>query len=212
MSNPFPHQHQPLLFLNLPTVSFPQSLRFYTTLGFVQNHHFSEEENGIAMVSLPPLLPLNTTTTTKKPNPISPINIMLMPPSKFEEFLPQGNASSPENTQARRDIINPRTQIQVLPCVTAGSIEEVDGWVERAVKAGGRGDVCKRVEMRMSKAELQTEPGKCKEGEAKVGKEEGEIVMYGRSFEDLDGNIWEVNWMSEGFVAGTLGEEEGRSG
>lgn len=32
--------------------------------------------------------------------------------------------------------------------------------------------------------------------------EGGEMIMYGRSFEDQDGNIWEVVRMSEGFLAG----------
>lgn len=178
------------------------------------------------MVSLPPFLALNSdppptnrppsTDPAEKqnPNPISTINLMLMTHERFASFLPP-------DQDHKRGIANPRTQIQILPCLTAGSVNEVDGWIERAIVAGGRGDVCKRNEIRVppntGEAVARTEEAEAKAGtEAKEvsegaekgkagkgeGEGEGEIVMYGRSFEDLDGNIWEVVWMSEGFLAG----------
>lgn len=61
-----------------------------------------------------------------------------------------------------------RRQAEMMCCLSSGSREGVDELVEKAVKAGGRPD-----------------PNK-------IGEMEG---MYGRSFEDLDGHIWEVCWM-----------------
>lgn len=56
---------------------------------------------------------------------------------------------------------------EVLTCLAAGSVEEVDRIVDAAVAAGGK--------------DLRTE----REGE----------WMYGRSYTDLDGHIWEIMWM-----------------
>lgn len=56
---------------------------------------------------------------------------------------------------------------EVLTCLAAGSAEEVDRIVDAAVAAGGK--------------DLRTE-------------QEGEW-MYGRSYTDLDGHIWEIMWM-----------------
>ena len=57
---------------------------------------------------------------------------------------------------------------EVLLCVSAESREEVDDWVTKAQKAGGVADPTK----------LQENPG-----------------MHCRSFEDLDGHVWEVAYM-----------------
>lgn len=56
---------------------------------------------------------------------------------------------------------------EVLICVSAESREEVDDITERALAAGGR--------------------------EPREKQDHG--FMYGRSFEDLDGHIWEPMWM-----------------
>jgi uncharacterized protein len=48
--------------------------------------------------------------------------------------------------------------------------------VEKAMRAGGKGETCPKQEM----------------GDA----------MYGNSFEDLDGHVWELVWMSEAMVKG----------
>jgi uncharacterized protein len=61
-----------------------------------------------------------------------------------------------------------RATCQVLLCVSADSRAEVDSTVERAGTAGGAVD-----------------PG--------LKLDHG--FMYGRSFEDPDGHIWEVMWM-----------------
>ncbi|MGB5951413.1 MAG: VOC family protein [Ornithinimicrobium sp.] len=58
-------------------------------------------------------------------------------------------------------------QHEVLTCVSAESRREVDDVVDRATAAGGR--------------EVRTD-------------EQGDF-MYGRSYADLDGHIWEIMWM-----------------
>lgn len=58
-------------------------------------------------------------------------------------------------------------QHEVLICLSAESREQVDDLVDRAVGAGG----------------------------APIRKEEHGGFMYGRSFSDLDGHIWEIMWM-----------------
>ena len=68
-----------------------------------------------------------------------------------------------------------RTHAQVLLCLSADSREDVDGWVERARAAGGSPDPTPTQDYGL---------------------------MYGRSFEDPDGHIWEVMWMDvEAFLA-----------
>jgi len=62
---------------------------------------------------------------------------------------------------------------EVLTCLSCVSREEVDGLVEKALAAGG---TSKRPPM-----ECGTD-------------------MYGRSFEDLDGHIWELMYMSPAAV------------
>ncbi len=57
---------------------------------------------------------------------------------------------------------------QVLLCVSADSREAVDGQVDKAVAAGGKADPTPTQDFGF---------------------------MYGRSFEDPDGHIWEVMWM-----------------
>lgn len=58
-------------------------------------------------------------------------------------------------------------QHEVLTCVSADSRADVDDLVDRAVEAGGRA----------------------------VRTEESGDFMYGRSYADLDGHIWEIMWM-----------------
>ncbi|HEY4250552.1 MAG TPA: VOC family protein [Roseomonas sp.] len=67
-----------------------------------------------------------------------------------------------------KPIADARTTSEVLICLSAESRAEVDSVVDRAVAAGGR-----------------AEPGPTQD----FG------FMYGRSFEDPDGHIWELMWM-----------------
>lgn len=59
---------------------------------------------------------------------------------------------------------------EVLLCISVEKKEEVDAIIDTAAKGGGKADPTKLSQM----------PG-----------------MYGRSFEDLDGHVWELMWMDE---------------
>jgi predicted lactoylglutathione lyase len=56
----------------------------------------------------------------------------------------------------------------VLICISADSREDVDGMVTKAIDAGGTADPTPTQDYGF---------------------------MYGRSFEDPDGHIWEIMWM-----------------
>lgn len=71
-------------------------------------------------------------------------------------------------TFTSKSIPDARTHAQVLLCVSADSREAVDGQVGKAVAAGGKADPTPTQDYGF---------------------------MYGRSFEDPDGHIWEVMWM-----------------
>ena len=83
------------------------------------------------------------------------IHVMLLSHEKWASFT-------------SKTIPDARTTAQVLLCVSADSREEVDGQVDKAVKAGGKADPTPTQDFGF---------------------------MYGRSFEDPDGHIWEVMWM-----------------
>jgi uncharacterized protein len=65
-------------------------------------------------------------------------------------------------------IADARTTSEVLICLSADSRDDVDSMVEKAAPAGGKADPCPKQDYGF---------------------------MYGRSFEDPDGHIWEVMWM-----------------
>ena len=65
-------------------------------------------------------------------------------------------------------IADARESSEVLICISAESRGEVDDMVGKARAAGGRAD---------------------------PGPKQDHGFMYGRSFEDPDGHIWEVMWM-----------------
>jgi uncharacterized protein len=146
----------PMIFINLPVSSFPDSITFYTALGFVQNKSFTEPGN-VAMMSLPPF--------DSPDSGVGIINVMLLTHEKFQSFMPP-----------RKQIADAKKSTEVLLCLSCESKEEVDEMVEKAMRAGGKGETCPKQEM----------------GDA----------MYGNSFEDLDGHVWELVWMSEAMVKG----------
>ena len=67
-----------------------------------------------------------------------------------------------------KKIADARTSSEVLICISADSREAVDDMVGKAEAAGGGVDPCPKQDYGF---------------------------MYGRSFEDPDGHIWEVMWM-----------------
>lgn len=68
----------------------------------------------------------------------------------------------------KKEIIDPKSQVQTLLCISRDSREAVDAIVDAAVAAGGVAD---------------------------VGPKQDHGFMYGRAFEDLDGHVWEPMWM-----------------
>lgn len=72
---------------------------------------------------------------------------------------------------ADRSIADAKTSAQVLLCVSADSKTAVDQMIDNVAAAGGTTDVAPMEKM-------------------------GDY-MYGRSFADLDGHVWEVVWMDE---------------
>lgn len=76
-------------------------------------------------------------------------------------------------TFTSKSIPDARTHAQVLLCVSADSREAVDGQVGKAVAAGGKADPTPTQDYGF---------------------------MYGRSFEDPDGHIWEVMWMDQAAI------------
>ncbi|WP_153504493.1 VOC family protein [Cumulibacter manganitolerans] len=70
-------------------------------------------------------------------------------------------------------------QVEVLTCLSAGDRDEVDALVDKAVAGGG----------------------------IQVRHEENGDWMYGRSYADLDGHIWEIMWMDpqKAAAAGAFG-------
>ena len=75
----------------------------------------------------------------------------------------------------QRPIGDARTASQALLCLTADARDDVDATVARAAAAGGRAD---------------------------PNPKQDHGVMYGRSVEDPDGNVWELMWMDAAAMAG----------
>lgn len=70
--------------------------------------------------------------------------------------------------------IAPATSSEVLLCLSNESPAAIDALIETAVRAGGQADPC-------------------------VKQDHG--FMYGRSFTDLDGHVWENVWMDPAAIA-----------
>lgn len=73
----------------------------------------------------------------------------------------------------RKNIADATTTTEVLTCLSTETKQKVDEIVDKAVKAGAT--------------------------EARGPMDHG--FMYGRSFDDLDGHIWEIIWMDPNFIA-----------
>lgn len=67
----------------------------------------------------------------------------------------------------KKDLADPTTQTEAILCLSADSRDEVDDLADKALAAGGQ--------------------------PANDPMDQG--FMYGRSFHDLDGHLWEVLWM-----------------
>lgn len=71
------------------------------------------------------------------------------------------------------EIANTVKTKEVLVCLSADSRDAVNGLVDKALAAGAR----------------------------EFRKPEDHGFMFGRSFEDLDGHVWEIMWMDPSFIA-----------
>lgn len=81
-----------------------------------------------------------------------------------------------------KELVDATKATEVLTCLTMESREKVDALVDRALKAGAR--------------------------ETRDPMDHG--FMYGRSFDDLDGHIWEIIWMNEGHIDPNLTSRDER--
>lgn len=75
-------------------------------------------------------------------------------------------------TFTKKEIIDATKSVEVLIALSADSREDVDQLVDKALAAGGKA--------------------------AREPKDHG--FMYERSYEDLDGHVWEIVWMDQGGV------------
>ena len=81
-----------------------------------------------------------------------------------------------------RAIADARSATEVLVCLSCDSREEVDATIERAQRAGGKAD---------------------------PSPPQDHGFMYGRSFEDPDGHIFEMMWMDVEAAMRAFGEKAG---
>lgn len=75
-------------------------------------------------------------------------------------------------TFTKKEIIDATKSVEVLIALSADSKEDVDKLVDKALAAGGK--------------------------PAREPKDHG--FMYERSYEDLDGHVWEIMWMDPGAI------------
>jgi len=124
------------IFVNLPVRDLPQSVRFFTHLGYSFNQHYTDDSATCMIVA-------------------ENIFVMLLTETRFKEFTP-------------KPIIDARTSTEVLVCLQLESRDAVTSLVDKAIEAGGS---------------TYKEP-----------QDHG--FMYGHGFQDLDGHLWELVYMS----------------
>jgi predicted lactoylglutathione lyase len=82
----------------------------------------------------------------------------------------------------QKPIVDAHSSAQVLLCLSEASKDGVSATIDKAVAAGGKGDPT---------------------------PEQDYGFMYGRSFEDPDGHIWEVMWMDTAAAEAMSSQAEG---
>ncbi|HEX4616249.1 MAG TPA: VOC family protein [Stellaceae bacterium] len=80
-----------------------------------------------------------------------------------------------------KTIIDARSSVEALLCLSRDSRAEVDAIVEAARAAGGKADPCPK-------------------------QDHG--FVYGRSFEDLDGHVFEAGWMDVDAALAAMGRQQ----
>ena len=86
-------------------------------------------------------------------------------------------------TFTQKEICDTTKNTEVITALSTESREKVDQMLENVIKAGGK--------------------------ESRKPQDHG--WMYGRSFEDLDGHIWEIIYMDEKALKENYGQEQGKS-
>lgn len=84
------------------------------------------------------------------------------------------------STFTKKEIINAKTSVQTLVCLSANSRAEVDTLVDKALAAGGK------IERPINDHEF----------------------MYERSFNDPDGHVWEIMYMDEAAYKKMMGQSK----
>ena len=126
-----------MIFVNLPVIDLPASMRFYEAVGFTNNPQFTNDKAAAMVWS-------------------DTIMVMLLTHEFWKTFTD-------------RAIPNAHETAQVFLCLSHDSRESVDAIVAQAGAAGGK-------------------------AEPTPTQDHG--FMYGRSFEDPDGHIWENVFMN----------------
>jgi hypothetical protein len=130
------------IFVNLPVSDLAASRAFYSGLGFGFNEQFSDDRTASVVVA-------------------DNIVVMLLTRDRFADFLPEG-----------AEVGDPAKTTTVLNALSAGSREEADDLLARALASGGRAWM--------------------------PAQDHG--FMYGVSFTDPDGHVWEAVWMDPAAV------------
>ena len=86
-------------------------------------------------------------------------------------------------TFTQKEICDTMKNTEVITALSTESREKVDQMLENVIKAGGK--------------------------ESRKPQDHG--WMYGRSFEDLNGHIWEIIYMDEKALKENYGQEQGKS-
>lgn len=86
-------------------------------------------------------------------------------------------------TFTQKEICDTTKNTEVIIALSTENREKVDQMLENVIKAGGK--------------------------ESRKPQDHG--WMYGRSFEDLDGHIWEIIYMDEKALKENYGQEQGKS-
>ena len=86
-------------------------------------------------------------------------------------------------TFTQKEICDTSKNTEVIIALSTENREKVDQMLENVIKAGGK--------------------------ESRKPQDHG--WMYGRSFEDLDGHIWEIIYMDEKALKENYGQEQGKS-
>ena len=86
-------------------------------------------------------------------------------------------------TFTQKEICDTSKNTEVIIALSTESREKVDQMLENVIKAGGK--------------------------ESRKPQDHG--WMYGRSFEDLDGHIWEIIYMNEEALKENYGQKQGKS-